>query len=166
MKSIESDIFLVWTERRGTGYQASQRAVLSWAREDTLYSSPMGVSVGLWNPLNHAQNAFRNSGVCFWEEVLQCSSLTQRKLWPWKGNQHCPSAVVLSPELQSQHSDSESKELFGCRVGISMVLFVITNNKHSVFKYVNVNNAFKENFTVFTSLLSLFAHLKITVILC
>ena len=98
----------------------------------------------------------------------QFPPLTQRGVWPQKDNQHCCWAGILLPEHQSRHFCSKSKGSFEsrCRNGISMVLLVIINNKHIVFKHFNTNNAFKENSTVIRSLLSIFTQLKTTVILC
>ena len=45
-------------------------------------------------------------------------------------------------------------------------MFFVIINKHIAFKYVNINNAFKEIFIVSMSVLSIFARLKITIILC
>lgn len=52
------------------------------------------------------------------------------------------------------------KGVFGSRCRVGIVLFVIVSNKHAAFKCFNTNNAFKENFTVSMSLLSIFADLK------
>lgn len=41
-----------------------------------------------------------------------------------------------------------------------MLLLVIINNKYIAFEYCTINNAFKENFIVSKSLLSIFTLLK------
>lgn len=50
VKSIESDFFLSARREEAQVTKPLEVLSVSWAREEVLYSSPMGVSVGLWRP--------------------------------------------------------------------------------------------------------------------